>query len=400
MTKQAYLTQGGRVIYAEPKEAEKYLSTGGYKLASSDDILWDNVRKGRVPNDFHKVHFPFWDNANPIFGYGTVAYNLIKHAYKNKIALQTSAYQGQKVALIYKTIANHYKGDKTQSFLKQYYESFTDANRPKIIIYSMWETTRLPEIQAEYLEKYADVVVVPSNWLIEVLRNAGVTKPIEVMAHGTDEEFEYQDRPDPEVFQFLHYNAGELRKGYKETIKAFVEEFKKGEKVKLVLKTTNRSADLWEELNKYKDKIQCEIEVVGKIGTKQDLNKLLGESNCFVFPSKGEGFGLTPLEAIKTGLPVIITKGHAFEDFWNDACLPVKYKLEPAEYGDVYYRDPTDMGKWFQPDIKELRKQMRYAFENWQAIKKAGKKGSQYISKHFTWDKVTQDLNKIINKYV
>jgi glycosyltransferase involved in cell wall biosynthesis len=396
----AYYTAGGRVIYLDDQDS--ILNRGGYTLATTEQIEASQARRGVYPKDFTVINFPYWSQSANVFGYGTVAYNLKKYAPNHKLYLSTDSNQQHAISLVYKPVCGIDQGDKTYGFLKNHYESFNDTNRPFIIMYTMFETTRLPEKWVEHLNAYCDLVLVPTKWLIKVFKDSGVKKPIEILAHGTDEEFNLVERPEKVNgnFRFIHYNAGEERKGYKEIIDAFNAEFKKGEKVELILKTSALSKPCYEYIETKKQDLKNEIKIINGFYTKARLQDLLASSHCFVFPSKGEGFGLTPIEAIKTGLPTILTKGHGFLDFWNEACIEVKHKLEPAQYGLEYFTNKKDMGLWYQTDQKDLQKQMRYAFENWKEIRKNGIKGSQTLSKNFNWDLVTKDLKSIIEKYV
>jgi glycogen(starch) synthase len=63
---------------------------------------------------------------------------------------------------------------------------------------------------------------------------------------------------------------------------------------------------------------------------KNDINKILSYTNVYVMPSVSEPFGITPLEAIQAGIPVIISNQsgvsevmpHALKvDFWNSDAI-------------------------------------------------------------------------------
>jgi glycosyltransferase involved in cell wall biosynthesis len=63
---------------------------------------------------------------------------------------------------------------------------------------------------------------------------------------------------------------------------------------------------------------------------KDDIDKLWSLSNVYVMPSVSEPFGITPLEAIQNGVPVIVSRQsgvaevmpHAIKiDFWNTHSL-------------------------------------------------------------------------------
>jgi glycosyltransferase involved in cell wall biosynthesis len=55
----------------------------------------------------------------------------------------------------------------------------------------------------------------------------------------------------------------------------------------------------------------------GRIDGQERLSELLAYSDVFVFPSRREGFGLAPLEAMSTGTPVIISCIEGITDLAN-----------------------------------------------------------------------------------
>jgi len=52
-----------------------------------------------------------------------------------------------------------------------------------------------------------------------------------------------------------------------------------------------------------------------------DLAKIVSGATIFVFPSYAEGFGLPPLEAMKSGIPTIVTKLTSLPEICGDAVL-------------------------------------------------------------------------------
>jgi glycosyltransferase involved in cell wall biosynthesis len=55
----------------------------------------------------------------------------------------------------------------------------------------------------------------------------------------------------------------------------------------------------------------------GRIDERQRLNKLLASSDIFVFPSRREGMGLAPVEAMAAGVPVIVARIPGVTDLAN-----------------------------------------------------------------------------------
>src|SRR6185295_2786220 len=65
-------------------------------------------------------------------------------------------------------------------------------------------------------------------------------------------------------------------------------------------------------------RIPDQIELrLGNYSEEGDLARLYHEAHCFVLPTRGEGFGMPILEAMATGLPVIVTGYSGHLDFCN-----------------------------------------------------------------------------------
>lgn len=64
--------------------------------------------------------------------------------------------------------------------------------------------------------------------------------------------------------------------------------------------------------------IQKQVIMTGNIN-RGEIKKYLDNSNCFVLPSQSETFGVSYIEAMATGLPVIATKCGGPEDFVDES---------------------------------------------------------------------------------
>jgi alpha-1,3-rhamnosyl/mannosyltransferase len=65
------------------------------------------------------------------------------------------------------------------------------------------------------------------------------------------------------------------------------------------------------------------IEVHGFV-SREDLRELYRGARAFIYPSKYEGFGLPPLEAMACGAPVIATRTGAIPDYAEGAAVLVE----------------------------------------------------------------------------
>lgn len=118
------------------------------------------------------------------------------------------------------------------------------------------------------------------------------------------------------------------------------------------------------------------IKSLGFIDPK-DMAPIMNHAFMYVFPSFYEGFGLPPLEAMSSGVPVIIANATALPEICGDAGL----KFDPSS-------------------PNELVSQMKKYLEHTDIRKKAIEKGLQRVNQ-FSWKKMAQetlDLYKTVIK--
>jgi glycosyltransferase involved in cell wall biosynthesis len=290
-------------------------------------------------------------------GYSIASKHLIKEFEKAGILVSTH-YTGQKVAILFH---NPYSIPRIEAQYR--------------IIYTMFESTKIPDDWLDYL-RAADEVWVPSHWNQDVFALSGIKTTVVPLGYD-DSIYEFVERTPAKKtrrnFTFLHYNAFNIRKGFTEVWKAFTAEFEKTEPVKLILKTTQNQSPLPITKGEYPN-----VEIIyGKI-QEHEMYDIMKRSDCFVFPSRGEGFGMTPLETMATGIPAIIPNAHGLSEYFNsDFMYEVKVKEKcPALY--ARYKD-IDVGEMFVSDVDDLRKKMRWCVEHQEEVIEMGRKASEYV---------------------
>lgn len=255
---------------------------------------------------------------------------------------------------------------------------------------TMCETDRVGEEWREELEKM-DYIIVPNNFCKYVFKDAGVTKPITVIPHGVDtEKYSYYERPEREVFTFgiLGYLDTIDRKGVFDVIQAFASEFDKNEAVRLVIHSSNPNFGYYRNYSDERISVNCDA------WNSTQVNQFYRDLDCFVFPSKAEGVGYPPREAMATGLPVILTNWSGLVDV---AKVTISYPLNPSgfeERPDFIHQK----GNWALIDIQELMYQMRYVYEHQDAARTKGLKASEYIGQMCSWPIVAKKLVNFIQK--
>lgn len=312
-------------------------------------------------------------------GYGIASRHILEELIK----------VGQKVSL-------YQKGQKI-GFLFHSPQALIKLDNPFKIIYTMFESTKIPDEWIEYLQ-LADKVIVPSAWCAEVFAGSGINAEVVPLGYDPATYF-YKERIDKRAhdkdFIFLHYNAFNLRKGFLEVLQAFIKAFEPDEPVKMVFKTNATAIPTGFN---FVPSMYPNIKIVQQTMSDSEMLNLLHDSDAFVFPSRGEGFGMTPLEAMATGLPVIVPNAHGISEYFHPEMM---YEVKVAEEVPATYSryKGINVGHMYKSDVDHLAQQMRYIYEHQEEAREVGRKAADY-AKNFTFAKTADRLNGIFNEYL
>lgn len=275
--------------------------------------------------------------------------------------------------------------------------------RNKINIgFTMFETDKLPRTdkgndwsgktgQPEDNINNLDMLLVPSVHNKKIFEQEGVTVPIEVVHLGVDtEHYEIIERPKRDTFTFLMYGVLTLRKNPGAAVSAFLDLFKDRDDVRIIFKT--HSGTLGHIQMPYDN-----VKIIDEYTTPDRMKEYLYEADAFVFPSRGEGFGLPPMEAMATGLPAIFTDCTGMSEYANPEYnypVPISGKSEakrfPKRWGDV--------GNWYEIDYDKLKETMLHVVNNREEAREKGLKAAQWIRKEWTFDNTAKRILEITEK--
>jgi glycosyltransferase involved in cell wall biosynthesis len=296
-----------------------------------------------------------------------------------------------------------YEGWGRHRDLIEKYLFFDHDNKIKLVLANPYGMKKKPDEEFIYMSTFeadklpfeyvgplneALAVIVPDEWVKKVYIDSGVTVPIYVVSEGVTDNTIYT--PDTKPFTFLHFDFTSFanRKGGDLVLDAFINIFVNMQnKVKLILKGRDHRIPL--------SHTYSNVEYIFQNYTEQQMNELWQRTNCFVFPSRGEGFGLPPLESMAHGIPTILTNGSAMASFANYG-LPLSIMGKRA----ATYEHLTGYGKWDQPDTDELRKIMLYVYHNYEQEKQRAVENAKNVWEKYNFEKIAPQLAETINKIV
>jgi hypothetical protein len=126
------------------------------------------------------------------------------------------------------------------------------------------------------------------------------------------------------------------------------------------------------------------VEVVGGHISPQAEVDLYAGAHCYLQPSRGEGFGLQPLQALAQGCPTILTGAHGHDSFAHlgHSLSTTMAKSEYFIYGEA--------GDWWEPDFDELCDHMRWVYDHYGDACAKAWESSRVIAADFTWARCAQ----------
>jgi glycosyltransferase involved in cell wall biosynthesis len=191
------------------------------------------------------------------------------------------------------------------------------------ILVTVCESDRIPKDWVLACNQM-DLIIVPSRFCAQAFFESGVTVPISIVPHGIspvflEQWFPHQSRATINLLHVSGTTTFHKRKGTGILLHAFSRILKDFPSIKLTLKTPKRSGLL--ELIRYfnlGDFVSIDDDPLG-LGPRE-MTRYLSKFDAVVQPSRGEGWGLVPLEARCLGIPVALTNVTGHADHFSKDC--------------------------------------------------------------------------------
>lgn len=118
-----------------------------------------------------------------------------------------------------------------------------------------------------------------------------------------------------------------------------------------------------------------------------DLPRIYASGDVLVHPYRGEGFGLPIAEAMASGLPVVVTRGGAADDFCGDAeSWGIPAQRVPVPGGKVGPFETVAPPWWLEPSVDALARTLREVAKDESGRRAKGEAARRRIVSGWTWD--------------
>lgn len=262
-----------------------------------------------------------------------------------------------------------------------------------LIGFTMHEATRLPKEWPAFINESAAACLVPCEWNRQVFVDSGVTVPVRVARFGVDPDHFWpldRRREGWEPYTFLwHGNGGsDMRKGWDVAYTAFRRAFGERKDVRLML-------HFRQPLCGFPVFADENVEMVIGFLDRPAWRGLLETADVFVFPSRGEGWGLPPREAAATGLPVLVTDFGGTAEELAEWAIPIRLAgMAPAQYGPYL---SGDVGEWAEADVDHLAELMRWCEEHREDAAEVGRLAAEAMKRQ-TWARTARAILQTVEE--
>lgn len=269
-------------------------------------------------------------------------------------------------------------------------ENFNPAEGKKNILFTMCESAAVPSVYEDKF-KLADAIFTPSKFCADIFRPIAVGKPMRVSPLGFDgSRFTYKEkswRPG-EQFVWLWLGAPNARKGWDLLLESWVALFSEISWMQLFMKTSSYKGE-------GKVVRKGNITLDSRSYREESLANLYQMADGFILPTQGEGWGLSLLEALGSGLPIVTTRWGGQLDFLSSGEEEYASFLD-HEIVSISDRD-GDKFDGAKSNPISVGSTMSDVMGNYEDFASLAKRGCEAAHRDFSWEKVSKTFIDNIN---
>jgi glycosyltransferase involved in cell wall biosynthesis len=162
----------------------------------------------------------------------------------------------------------------------------------------------------------------------------------------------------------------------------------------------NGTADMHALVHRFPE-IKSQIRIVTGRLSLGEMASLYLAADVFVFPSKGEGWGLPLIEALAAGVPTISTihSGHShYVDGCRSQVAVIQHTLtdiDDAKFKQIWHGEGS-LGQWAVPSVDSIAAHMRAVYNDYALHQSLARQASDYVRRNFSWSNSAHEaLNQL-----
>ncbi len=282
----------------------------------------------------------------------------------------------------------------------QWPPDLSPAPSGRLAVIQPWEFGSVPREWIERMDANADEVWVPSEFVRSMYIDSGLdAERVHVVPNAVDLERFRPDGPALELdatgTRLLFVGGFIYRKGVDVLLDAYARAFGGRDDVTLVIKdfggdSVYRGADRSALQQWVSEDRLPRIELIDRELSDDEMAALYRSCDVLVHPYRGEGFGMPVLEAMASGLPVIVTAGGPTDEFCpDDACWRIPSLRKPVPEGSLGQLETVAEAWMLEPDADVLVDMLQEAVRDADGRRARGEAGA-LAARPLSWPAVAE----------
>jgi|GEM_PF-1169265 len=286
----------------------------------------------------------------------------------------------------------------------------------QVVAVDVCDSDRISDYAVNFLN-YADKIIVPSNFCVEVYRSSGVKKPVYRVPHGVDAEwyttkniwgtelrekvgdlvkavYEYKVKKNKKILLFWLWHSPE-RKGFDEVLKVYTRLMKERNDIVLVMKVATLQSFLVAHLSPNYPSKPEDLDINFVVGWLSEFDKmaLYDLADITLMFSIGGGFEINTLESLARGVPVITSNKGSWTDY-----VPPFLQVKAGERVKVFDKHDIHVGYGYKVDVEDALNKIHDILDNYDEYKARTEEwSSKVLANEYRWDIIAQKLVKVIH---
>ena len=282
---------------------------------------------------------------------------------------------------------------------------------------TIFETDRIPDHWARPCNQM-DEVWVPSEFNRETFARSGVQRDkIRVIPYSVDTDFfkaipEKFDLEGLKTFRFLYVAFWDWRKGFDLLLEAYFREFTIHDDVSLIIKTScptqggecasgeDIRAVMMSCIQGKVDLSRTDLPhlcVVTRVLSQEELRRLYNTCDLYISTDRANGWGMPCMEAMAMGKPASTIDWSGSTEFMkegNSLLIRPMGRLVPVDERLAAARPLYRGHQWAEVSVDEVRRVMRFAFEDRAKLQEIASKGMEYVRENHSLKAVAYKLRE------
>ena len=258
------------------------------------------------------------------------------------------------------------------------------------VIYTTYETTRIPSIWARQINAHYSRCIVPHSYVKNTFEASGVKAPIEVIHQGFTRLRRLPEQArgaEKGIVRIGFLGVPYARKNLFKLYQACADLVKEIPGLRLAVHSSLLFDHLWTKEvvlianSPFVEWTQGTLDMDG-------ISEWYARLSCYAFPSSGEGWSFTPRESLYLGIPTLITDIPVHDELVSSGyykIIPVSGVEETEALGEI-------CGEWNTVSVKDIREAIADVYSNYGMHLVRALQGAAWIENMWTNESSQQRL--------